>query len=102
MLQLDAGLETAVRLLLDDIKVGRLVRVVLGTRDHAVLVGVHQVEHVAQELEAHAAISTECGVQLLHLLWDGHGHELLEAVAGVRGGRRVGSWGQGATKASCV
>ena len=46
MLQRDAGLETAVRLLPDGISVGRLVSVVLGTRDRAVLVhpepGRHQ------------------------------------------------------------
>ena len=108
MLQLNASLEMAIRLLPDDIRVGRLVRVVLGTRDHAVLVHVHQVEHVAQELEAHTAaggIGTVRGAQLLHVLRHGHGNELLKTGAGIssRGGRRVaGSWSQGAAKAACT
>ena len=41
ILQLNASRQAAVWLLLDDIQVGCLVRVVFGTRDHAVLVGVH-------------------------------------------------------------
>ena len=56
MLQSDAGCKRAFRLLLDDISLPALVDVILGTGVHTVLVGVHQVEDVAQEFEADTGV----------------------------------------------
>ena len=76
MLQSDAGCKRAFRLLLDDISLPALVDVILGTGVHTVLVGVHQVEDVAQEFEADTAVFNGATVLFFPLPFAQSSHHL--------------------------